>query len=241
MHPLHKSILNDLHRRAGKPAQDPFLDNYLGNTHPKFKIRNPELRSIGRTWLKSHPDLTANEFAAVLDSLIRGNSSTEKCLAGLLLDMCRAPYRAFNPAKFSPWLNHLVGWVEVDTLCTGRYSERELPAQWAKWKKILDRFVRSKNIHKRRASVVLLCSPLCRNHDPRLLKQALQSVDKLKHEREILITKAISWVLRSAAVHFKADVKKYVTSNRDSLPSIAVRETMTKIQTGTKTKRKKSS
>ncbi len=239
MHPLHKALLNDLQHKAGKSAQDPVLDKYLGNTHPKFRLRGPQLRAMSRAWLRSHQDLTPDEFAAVLTSLIRGKSSTEKCLAGLLLDMCRAPYRGFDPAKFSGWLDHLVGWAEVDTLCTGRYPEKEIPSQWTKWKKLLDKFVRSPNIQKRRASIVLLCSPLRRNPDPRLLKQALQSVNKLKHEREILITKAVSWVLRSASVHFKGEVKKYVTSNRDSLPPIAVRETMTKILTGTKTKRTK--
>jgi 3-methyladenine DNA glycosylase AlkD len=240
MHPLHKAILNDLHLKVGKPVQDPVLDKYLGNPHPKFRLRAAGYRSISRAWLKSHPDLTANEFAAVLTSMFRGKTSTEKCLAGLMVNSCRAPLRAFDPAKFSGWLDHLVGWGEVDTLCTGRYPEKELLAQWAKWKKLLDKFILSKNISKRRASLVLLCSPLRRNPDPRLLKQALQSVNKLKNEREILITKAVSWVLRSASVHFKGEVKKYVTSNRDSLPAIAVRETMTKILTGTKTKKKKT-
>lgn len=66
----------------------------------------------------------------------------------------------------------------------------------------------------------------------------IANIERLKHEKEILITKAISWVLRSAVTHHEQAVKRYVLANKDTLPKIAVRETLVKIKTGTKTKRK---
>ena len=82
--------------------------------------------------------------------------------------------------------------------------------------------------------MVLLCSPLRQAKDERLLKMAFDNVSRLCGEKEILITKAISWVLRSAVKHHKAEVKKFVALNKDTLPKIAVRETTTVLKTGKK-------
>ena len=239
MHGHHREILEQIKSKAGKPVNDAFLANYLGSPHPLYRLKSADMRTIARTWARDHRDLSASEFIRVIRSLVLGKSCTEKQMAGLLLDYSKGPQREFEPGLFDHWLNHLVGWVEVDTFCTGRYPEAEVPRRWPAWKKVLNQLSRSPNINKRRASLVLLCSPLRKNPDPRLLRQALTAVDRLGGEKEVIITKAISWVLRSAAVHHAAVVKKYVTSNAERLPSIAVRETLTKITTGTKTKRKK--
>jgi 3-methyladenine DNA glycosylase AlkD len=97
---------------------------------------------------------------------------------------------------------------------------------------------KSKNINKRRASIVLLCLPL-RIHDNRIPPVAFSLIDNLKHEKEILITKAISWVLRSMVKHHREALEEYLHENKETLPSIAVRETLMKLKTGKKTARKK--
>lgn len=238
MHPAHRVLLKEIEKHAGKAALDPFLDNYFGNKHPKHKIKSATLRNIARTWIRANTDLTPEKLAIVLTSLMKGRSCTEKLLAGVILDSSRKEQRAIKPVYFDRWLNYLEGWVEIDTLCTGKYASNEVPAQWTAWKKQLNAFSRSSSISKRRASLVLLCSPLRKHADKRLLDQALRTVDKLAPEKEVLITKAISWVLRCAIPHFPGAVKKYLTLNKDRLPKIAVRETLTKLTTGTKTKRK---
>jgi 3-methyladenine DNA glycosylase AlkD len=196
------------------------------------------MRKIAKEWMKAHRDLDAAEFAALLTSLVEGESSTEKCMAGMLLGLSRKVQRGFPPELFDRWLESLEGWAEVDAVCTGAYTVTEIPGQWKAWKKLLVRFSRSKNINKRRASLVLFCSPLRSAALPALAALALQNVKRLQHEREILITKAISWVLRSAVPHHKSLIKNYLDLNKDLLPKIAVRETMTVIKTGRKTKSK---
>ena len=52
-----------------------------------------------------------------------------------------------------------------------------------------------------------------------------------------MISKAISWVLRSLIKHHRKLVADYLTSNVATLPKIAVRETLIKLETGKKTKR----
>ncbi|HZX73671.1 MAG TPA: DNA alkylation repair protein, partial [Cyclobacteriaceae bacterium] len=78
------------------------------------------------------------------------------------------------------------------------------------------------------------CSPISKHADQHLADMALANIDHLKHEKEILITKAISWVLRSMVRHHRKSLVAYMNENSDSLPKIAVRETNRKLDTGKK-------
>ncbi|MBL0741082.1 DNA alkylation repair protein [Chryseolinea lacunae] len=241
MNPHHKEILDQIRQRSGTPTQHTFLNNYLGNEHPRFPINAPTLRALAREWMKAHRELSAKALVAVLTGLIEGESGTEKSMAGILLDYATPDQRQFPPKVFGSWLEHLVGWAEVDSLCTGKYTLTEVPAQWETWKPLLLKFAKSKNIQTRRASLVLLCSPLSRAVDGDLVTVALQNIDRLKGEKEILITKAISWLMRSMVKHHRKPLEKYLKDNIDSLPKIAVRETLMKLKTGKKTSGKKMS
>lgn len=85
---------------------------------------------------------------------------------------------------------------------------------------------------------MLLCAPLRRTEDKKLLLVALRNCKKLAVEKHVLITKAISWVLRSGCESFPKEIDQFLKENGDKLPKIAVRETITKLRTGRKTKRK---
>lgn len=193
------------------------------------------MRSIARNFLKTHP-LDGKQFLALMTSLIEGKSFTEKVMAGFLLDCATKELRKFDPAYFDHWLNHLQGWAEIDTLCAGKYSATGIAEQFSTWKKILVQFSKSDAIEKRRASLVLCCVALRKERDERILKVALQNIQRLKSEKDVLITKAISWVLRNAIKHHKTEVKNFLEQYEDSLPRIAVRETWVKLKTGRKTK-----
>jgi 3-methyladenine DNA glycosylase AlkD len=56
----------------------------------------------------------------------------------------------------------------------------------------------------------------------------------LKGEKEIIITRAISWVLRSMVKHHRKALENYLKKNEKTLPAVAVRETKIKLDTGTK-------
>lgn len=235
--PHHKEILELIVSLSGEPGARTFTDAYLGNSHPRYAISTPTLRQIAKEWMRDHKALPAQEFEKVLTSLIKGESSTEKMIGGMLMDAATKPQRQFNPKVFDTWLNHLEGWAEVDTICTGQYTVTEIPRQWPIWKKIIIEFSKSKDIHKRRASLVLLCSPIRKVNEPDMAKTAFQIIQRLKNEKEILITKAISWLLRSMTTKFKKEVADFVDEFESSLPKIAVRETRVKLLTGKKTAR----
>lgn len=107
-------------------------------------------------------------------------------------------------------------------------------ADWAAWRKILQVFSRSENIHNQRASLVLLPGPVAHSADSRLAQLAFKNIDCLKGEKSILITKAISWLLRSLVRYHKRELAAYLEQNRKSLPKVAIRETERKLLTGRK-------
>lgn len=230
----HTAILRLIKAHSGKATSHTFSDNYLGNNHPRYAISAPVLRKLAREWMRSHRDLVADEFCDLLTSLIEGKSSTEKCTAGILLDYSRIGQREFDPGIFEHWLDHLEGWAEVDAVCTGDFTRTHILPNLKRWKPILSALVQSQNINKRRASLVLLCTPLRHDDDKRLAALAFKNVSTLRNEKDGLITKAVSWVLRSMVSLHRSTLEEYLARNADNLPRIAVRETTTKLRTGTK-------
>ena len=232
---FHTELLNLIKENSGTPTQHTFLDSYLGNDHPRYPINVPTLRLIAKEWSKTYKNLSATEFQKIVDSLIHGKSATEKNMAGILLDFSTKEQRKFDPTCFDQWLDQLIGWAEIDSVCTGAYTATEISGNWKIWKDLLLKFSKSKNISKRRASLVLLCSPMRKAADDRLIAIAFANMDRLKHEKEILITKAISWLLRSMVKHHRGEVADYLKANQETLPKIAVRETQKVFDTGKKT------
>jgi 3-methyladenine DNA glycosylase AlkD len=231
---FHHEILRLIKENSGKATQHTFLDSYLRNSHPRYAISAPVLRTIARNWMSDHRHLDASELADLVTSLVKGESGTEKSFAGILLDYTTSDQRNFDPVFFEHWLDHLEGWAEVDAMCTGKYQTTHLLPNFKKWKPLLVKFSKDENINKRRASLVMLCSPVSGICDERLESLALDQIERLKSEKDIMITRAISWLLRSMIKHYKTNVKEYLQENKETLPKIAVRETLVKLKTGTK-------
>jgi 3-methyladenine DNA glycosylase AlkD len=230
----HRQLLDDILSGSGTPTQHTFSDAYLGNTNPRYAINAPSLRTIAKAWSLAHKALSTKEFLQVMDSLIKGKSSTEKVLAGILLDYATADQKNFAPKIFDQWLDHLAGWAEVDAGCTGHYTIKTIPENETTWSVLLRKFARSKNINKRRASLVFLCSPTRHHQAPWMAELAIANIELLKSEKEVLITKAISWLLRSMVKHYRKTVDRYLREQGETLPAIAVRETNRKLVTGRK-------
>jgi 3-methyladenine DNA glycosylase AlkD len=234
----HRFILDQIRKCSGTPTQHTFLDRYVGNSHPRFAINNPLMRSIAREFMRSHKHLSADVLAGVLTSLFHGESGTEKMMAGIILDYSSPEQRKFKPKLFADWLDQLVGWAEIDTLCTSKYTRTEIPGQWQSWEPLLTKFSKNANIGKRRASLVLLCAPVRYTQDADMAEKAFDNILRLSGERDVLITKAISWLLRSMIKLYRREVTAFVKEHAGRLPAIAARETRAKLLTGVKAKRK---
>ncbi len=242
MHRYHKEILEQIKQRAAEtntPLQQG--NRYVGTTKPIYSIRSAVVGEMFREFKKRHADLSLDEFVALLDSLAPGETYNEFTAIGVLLGAYPKLRAALDPRCLDRWLEHASGWAEVDVTCQFNFDAHEMFTNWNAWKKLLTDFTKSPNVHKRRASLVLLTKPLRESDDARLAKLAFANADKLKHEKDILITKAVSWILRSLIKYHRAEVEAYLYANANELPKIAIRETRIKLKTGTKSGRSQKS
>ena len=173
----------------------------------------------------------------MVGSLFVGEAYEEKVLAAILLGANARMRRLGTPALADSWLDHLRGWAEIDSLCASIFGPDEMDVDWPAWRDLIRRLSRDANINRRRAALVLLTRPTRTSSDPRYRDLAFEVIEQLKSERPILITKAVSWLLRSMATRHGPAVGAYLEVQAASLPAIAVREARTKLRTGTKSGR----
>jgi len=235
MNDHHKEILNMIQQKAGQDADEAARgSSYGGHEDLNYDLSRPEERQLAKDFLKTHPELTFAEFVALLDSLYTGESTNEKSVAGLLLENHTKFRKQLDPQKIDEWLDNLHGWCQVDSLCQSNFSATEVLNHWKDWKNLIKSLNRSKNINKRRASLVLLIKTTRKPETEKAAELGLEMIDNLKSEKDILITKAISWLLREMTKKHRDRVETYLKENKESLPAIAVRETTRKLETGTK-------
>jgi 3-methyladenine DNA glycosylase AlkD len=237
-HPEHARLLAEI-RAAAPLARDgpPQRDSYGGSGHPFYRLGVPERRAIARAWVARRRGADPTDTLAVIDSLFAGDSHEEKTMPGFILAMDRTIRRAVRPSDLDRWLGELNGWAEIDCLCQSVFTAEDLAADWPAWKGLIERLAGDANINKRRAALVLMNAPVRGSDDPRFRDLALETLDRLKGERDILITKAVSWLLRTMTGRHRAIVEDYMAREADRLPKVAVRETRLKLATGTKSGR----
>ncbi len=230
----YQEILSELKKSKGDGSKLSGNDSYLSSGHKYLFIRNPRKYQIARFFLNQHRDLSFNDFIALLDELYNGQFYEEKTITGQLLKLAPKYRQQLRLSKLDNWLEKLNGWAEVDSTSQGVFTADEILDRWTEWSSFLLRLATDTNINKRRASIVLLTSPLTQSEDKRLRELAFINVEKLKTERDILISKAVSWVLRSLVRHHRPYLIDYLKEASDSLPKIAIRETKNKLETGKK-------
>lgn len=239
MNPEHAALLAEIRLAARPVARDgwPQNDSYGGSGRRFYFVSVPARRAIAKRWLTGQRKIADADFLAVVESLFGGESHEEKTLAALLLGYHARGRRAVIPSDIERWLGELNGWAEVDCLCAGPFSAEEMASDWPGWRGLIERLRASADINRRRAALVLLTGPVRRSPEGRFADLALETIQTLEAERNIMVTKAISWLLRSMVDRRRSVLESYLAEHADSLPKIAVRETRTKLATGVKSGR----
>ena len=236
MDKYHAEILKAIKKYQGQDTklQHCWNQNYIGSTKHSYQLKAEVSKQIAKNWIKTHPKLSLMDYIKLLDSLSLGRSHEEISMIGRLLGYAPKLRKQLQPENLDKWLGQVQGWAEVDSICQSNFTSNELLNNWPKWQKMINKFSKDKNVHKRRASLVLLVKSAKQVKDNRLSKIAFLAIDRLKNEKDILITKAISWLLRSMIKNYRQEVEGYLKKNENDLPKIAVRETTRKLLTGKK-------
>jgi 3-methyladenine DNA glycosylase AlkD len=236
----HSEILAEIKRQArkGDKKSSQWLQGYLGTKKRCYLLKSADVKKIAKDFTGNHENFSDKEWMGLLDSLYGGKSNEELSVAARIINFLSEFKNKVLPKALDKWLEKTEGWAEADILCQSNFSAEEILKNWKVWKRFLIKFSKDKSIHKRRASLVLLVRATRESGDKKLIDLVFQNVERLKKEKEILITKAISWILRDASGNFREEIKNYLDKNKNSLPKIAVRETRRKLETGTKNKKK---
>ena len=235
INPHHLQLLKliDKSKSSCKPTDTAWVQKYLGSNKIFHGFSSRQMSLLVKEFLNENK-LDKSQAIELLNSLYqKGTTYTEIALAAMILPATPL-IKSFDPKHLDLWLNYTHGWAENDVLCQSNFSADILLSNWESWQKTLKEFNKSSNINKRRASLVLLVTSLRQSDDPRLAKIAFENIENLKLEKEILITKAVSWALRALVKFHKEDVLDYLEKNKDSLPKIAYREALSKALTGKK-------
>jgi 3-methyladenine DNA glycosylase AlkD len=239
--PGHRQLLEGLRDLAGHgPVTPERPDRSNSNTtsgRPYYGVSVPDERALVKRWLSAHRSAPAEQVQRTVLSLLAGVSYEEKALGCIVLQ-ARPDVRArIGPAQVVAWLDDLSGWAEVDSLCQSVFGADELLSDWGSWRAAIVELSKSPNPNKRRASLVLLTKAVGHSEDKRLLEAALEVLDRAMADRDPLITKAVSWLLRALSRHHRRVVVDYLDRHRAELAPVALRETRTKLRTGTKSGR----
>lgn len=224
-------------RNASVPCKNEeaeWVQKYLGTKRKFIGLKSPDRNKIQNLVVNDLKKRETTEVNAILDELFASEIFDDYNFAGKLLTRLPQVRKSLKMSQIKGWLIKSHGWAECDCICQSLFDFQEVLECWPEFENTINEFKISKNIQLRRASLVLQVKPNRNCADPKLRHLAFETIEILKSEKDILITKAVSWLLREMSKLSSNEVTEYLESNKDSLPAIAYRETIKKIKTGKK-------
>jgi 3-methyladenine DNA glycosylase AlkD len=207
---------------------------------PFYGVSLDHLRRVARAWHRAHAGATAAEVVALADALWERAVREEMVVAAMLLGRDPATRSAAGVRRLDRWGALLDNWETTDNL-GGRAVGPAVADDPAGRFALLHTLSLRRNPWLRRLALVA-CTRVGRLPDAaEWWPQTVEIVLRLAGDREGGIPKAISWVLRTHLRHAEPEVALLLAAHAAELPAIAVRETRTKMATGTKSGRRRRS
>lgn len=193
-------------------------------------VRTPASRKLAREWVRSDPDRTDTETLAVIEALWNGESRDERAL-GLEI-LCQRPdiVAGLRRSDFDRWRRDIDNWAIGDFLGYRILGPWVIVGQERLG--YLDRLIGSRDVWSRRLALTATVHLSRESGD--YAQATLALVDRVVDEREVMITKAVSWALRAMTDRHPADVAGYLESRGDRIAAAARREVRNKLNTGRK-------
>ena len=201
-----------------------------------YGVRVPQLREMARLWQRAHKAVAREDLMALVEALWDGESREEKMLALYLLQHHKRWIPGLTWAHFERWRQGLDNWEVTDGLGVRTLGPWLLADPEARLDHLWD-LIADENMWSRRLALVAT-TWLNRGYQgfsaPDL---TLGLIDRVKDERDPMITKAVSWALREVIRAHPDRVDAYVQENQDALAVHVVREVNNKLRTGLKSGR----
>jgi 3-methyladenine DNA glycosylase AlkD len=192
--------------------------------------RVPKLRSIARGWARDNKEASAIDRRKLVLALWAAPTREEQILALSILATLGATTEWRDFALLRTGLD---SWEPTDRLAhlVADFIERD-PTR--REHHVAD-LAASDHLWTIRLGVVTLSQLNHRGLGKHLTPNI---IDQVRHHRDPMVTKAVSWALREYAVKWPGPARSYLKARGEELPAIAIRETRHKLATGTKSPKK---
>lgn len=227
-----ETIRTSLQNLASTPKDQAFIRRYLGTPREVLGVKTADIRKIAHQIVKKQQN--SEDMSKLVGALYAADTFEERALAGHILGESRLFRSSISLKKLREWIGGQQGWAEIDITCQSCFTAGEILPIWDEWREWIRSLSKSTSVSHRRASLVLQVLSLRESSEEEIGNLAVETVETLKAEKDILITKAISWVLRSMVKGHREFLKRYLAKQGQTLPKIALREVTRKLETGKK-------
>ena len=208
---LYKSIYDDLlkHRDKKKIVADSRYHKYDG--YNSFGIKSAVRKEIFRKYRKEIKQLSCREVL-VLAKKLAARRIEDATLAGnfVLQNRPECPNKDILPS-LDKYLNNFRSWSTTDDFCIN-VLQPTLMKNPKETLHLLGKWNRSKNMWKRRASVVVFVRKI--GQGGRFTNEALKLCNGLIWDKEDLVQKGVGWCLKDVMRGDKKKVLAYVEALR---------------------------
>lgn len=220
--------------RRGDPKKCEPIRYYFNHTKLKmYGASTPAQRSIVRQWTREHRQTPAREVLALVNALYSAPSFDERLMASYILSQNTRVIPGITETQWNRWITCIDNWAVSDNIC-GVPLGTWILADPARGEHYLKKLITSKNIWARRVAIVVLTWVVWYDNSPRWKDLAFSFIRKTMHERDVIMTKAVSWILRALIQYHAPAVRAFLKKYEKELPAIARREAVNKLTTGRK-------
>ena len=214
MNDLHTTIVSKLERHADKEGAEIAKRYHKYDGYESYGLLTPVLRNLIKQYKKDIQALICKD-ALILAQRFYSSHIEEQVLAGNYILQIKIDCLA--PSQFGyldKALDHFRSWSQVDDICVegGKVIHPLLLKHPKETIILLRKWNKSKNMWKRRASVV----PFTRKvgESGRFTKEGLELCANLIWDKEDLVQKAVGWALKDMMRGNKKKVLNYVRQIR---------------------------
>lgn len=190
-----------------------FVEKMVSERRSYGFYKSDLLEVYGRFDSRSY-DLSLEECIELAGKFIRSGNSISIHIGIHLLSLRREELDHTHFKSFDEFLDHFVGWGNVDHFCVGKGSVLQpmLEKNPEKVIELLRKWNQSDNKWKRRASVVVFTRSVAKSG--RFIDEALALCENLIWDEEDLVKKGVGWALKDNMRADKERVLEYVKSLR---------------------------
>jgi len=209
------SLLQELENvlaAAADPERARAMAAYMRDQFAYYGVGTTERRRLTRPLLKAYAEADLRELWA------RPQRELQYC-ACEYLDLHR---KRLSHPELLPTLEHLLTtkswWDTVDALAS--HSVGGLVLRYPELHAAMDAWSQADNMWLRRTALIYQLSFKEKTDEERLFR----NVDRMAHEKEFFIRKAIGWALRQYARVAPDRVREFLAPRRDKLSGLSLRE-----------------